>query len=72
MSKPELKPFECANGRTYSFPEKHCAFCKNCTDVFFDYSNGPYFFQCNAGKDDFQTCGKFEADEEAGDEQRAD
>ena len=27
-------------------PEKSCVFCKNCTDVIWDYTNGPYMFFC--------------------------
>ena len=60
-----LKPFECDSGKVYNFPEKHCAFCKNCTDVFYDYTNGPYLFLCNVGKGDYETCGKFEPEEGA-------
>ena len=65
--KVELKPFECANGKVYYFPEKHCAFCKNCTDLLYDYTNGPYLFHCNVGNNDFETCGRFEPEEEEDD-----
>ena len=64
MKETELKPFKCDNGRVYNFPEKHCAFCKNCTHVLYDYTNGPYLFLCDRGENDFQKCGKFKSDEE--------
>ena len=60
----KTKPFECSNGRSYQLPERHCAFCKYCTDIFFDYTHGPYMFFCNLGHDDFETCGKFESEDE--------
>lgn len=70
MKETELKPFECDNGRVYLFPENHCAFCDNCTDLYFDYTNGPYMFLCNLGCEDYKTCKNFKQEEE--DEQRAD
>ena len=62
----KMKPFECDNGRVYNLPEKHCAFCQNCTNIFYD-SNGPYLFICDIGGDGYKTCGKFEPDEEESD-----
>lgn len=32
-------------------PEDHCLFCRNCTDVFWDISNGPYAFLCTKQDD---------------------
>lgn len=29
---------------TVPMPDKHCVFCSHCSDVFYDYSNGPYLF----------------------------
>ena len=55
----ELYPFECSNGNIYFFPKKHCAFCGNCTDIFFDYTNGPYMFSCDLGCESWETCGNF-------------
>ena len=26
---------------------KSCFFCEHCTDIIYDYSNGPYMFICN-------------------------
>ena len=28
------------------FQKTHCVFCKYCTDMFYDYTNGPYLFMC--------------------------
>lgn len=41
-------------------PAKSCVFCDHCTDIYYDYSNGPYIFACelDEGKsvdDDFHT-----------------
>lgn len=54
-----------------------CLHCKHCSDVWFDYSNGPYMFQCNnesltkdertnfpTDKGVFGKCDHFEHDEE--------
>lgn len=56
----KYKEFECADGKVYKFPENHCAFCEHCTDVFWDYTNGPYSFLCELGCAGYETCGKFE------------
>lgn len=28
-------------------PDKHCAFCDHCTDVYWDYTNGVYMVCCD-------------------------
>lgn len=48
---PHFKCFECANGRTYQAPEKSCCFCKHCTDIFYDFTHGPYLFMCDENHD---------------------
>ena len=58
--KMELKPFKCDNGCVYKVPKNHCVFCDHCTDIFYDYTNGPYMFICELDCVDFETCGKFE------------
>jgi len=30
-------------------PERSCFFCRHCTDIFFDYTHGPYLFICREG-----------------------
>lgn len=32
-------------------PDKSCAFCKYCNDLFYDYTNGPYMFLCDEDRD---------------------
>ena len=34
-----------------SAPETCCLFCEWCTDVWWDYTNGPYMFYCVGNKD---------------------
>lgn len=43
-------------------PDNCCLFCRHCTDVFWDYTHGPYLFLgdapgCNG---DWKSCGSFE------------
>lgn len=33
-------------GVTVRAPEKCCLFCKHCTDIWWDYTNGPYMLSC--------------------------
>ena len=41
--------------------DKDCLFCKNCTDIFYDYTNGPYMVICKLDKDTHQdNCENFE------------
>lgn len=44
----ETRKFELTEtGGVYNFPTTHCAFCKHCGDLFWDYTNGPYMFMCD-------------------------
>lgn len=59
--------FKCDDGYTYRFPDGHCSGCKNCTDVFWDYTNGPYMFICNIGENydwEKMKCDKYEIEED--------
>lgn len=49
-SSAVTKRYEC---EFYSIevPEKSCLFCEHCTDVFWDYTNGPYMLVCDVGAD---------------------
>lgn len=40
--------YECENGKVYGIPynQKCCLICKHCTDIWYDYTNGPYMFFC--------------------------
>ena len=39
-------------GITYVVREKSCFFCQHCTDVFLDYTHGPYMIICDIQADD--------------------
>lgn len=45
--------------------DKLCVFCEHCTDVFWDYTNGPYMLFCDLDRSEVeehnekQTCPKF-------------
>lgn len=54
--------YECENGHVYSVPSNHCVFCKHCTDLFYDYTNGPYMFFCELEKNYKDCDGDFEYD----------
>lgn len=41
-------------------PDNHCLFCKKCTDVFWDFTHGPYMFLCTEGHGNWKTCNSFE------------
>ena len=45
-------------------PEKSCFFCRHMSDIFYDYSNGPYMALCNAKQEmrGFDACDLFEID----------
>ena len=54
--RSELKPnhrwFELEDGRIFGAHKNSCLFCKHCTDIFYDYTNGPYMFFCDLGLND--------------------
>ena len=41
-----MKEYKCSNGHTYIVKDKSCLVCGHCTDVFWDYTNGPYLAIC--------------------------
>ena len=47
---------------TFTLPDKCCAFCSHCTDLLYDYTNGPYLFLCDIDRkpSEWQTCNEFE------------
>ena len=53
----------------FSLPDKCCAFCKHCTDIFYDYTNGPYLFFCDIdlNPSEWETCNGFNDIEEGED-----
>lgn len=44
-----MREFKCENGKTYEVPDKCCLTCKHCTDIWYDYTNGPYATFCSKG-----------------------
>ena len=63
----DLKLFITHLGIRFMMHKRSCIFCKHCTDIFFDASNGPYLFMCkyehNCKSDG--TCKRFEEDIES-------
>lgn len=62
-----MKTYECGLFK-YNLPDHACVFCKHCTDVFYDYSNGIYMLICDK-KDDvdgnlLDKCTDFEENDE--------
>ena len=41
-----MKIFKAVTGLQYKCPDKCCLFCKHCSDIFVDYTNGPYMIIC--------------------------
>lgn len=50
--------------KKYHCPDKCCLTCGHCTDVFWDYTNGPYMVTCEV-KDEpqFVDCEDFEEEQ---------
>jgi hypothetical protein len=46
----EMRRYEC-DFYTVMAPDRSCLFCDRCTDVFWDFTHGPYMFVCSAGAD---------------------
>ena len=44
---PEHKAFELSDGRKIGAHKHSCLFCKHCSDIFWDYSNGIYAIFCD-------------------------
>lgn len=71
MDKSEMtRKFECDNGRTYLAHPKACLFCDNCTNIVFDYTNGPYMAMCDIGlPEDIGMTGKCKGFKEDGEQE---
>lgn len=46
-NKENMTPWMCDNDHVYMAFKNSCVFCEHC-DVFWDYTNGPYLFLCDA------------------------
>lgn len=57
-----MKIYRCDNGKYYGGPQKSYIFCRHCTDVFWDYTNGPYMFICELELEPHEDCNDFEDD----------
>lgn len=44
---PDHKVFELADGRKIGAHKHSCLFCKHCSDIFWDYTNGIYGVICD-------------------------
>ena len=42
-----MRIFKCENGFEYKCPDTACVFCDHCTDIFYDYTHGPYLMFCD-------------------------
>ena len=42
--------FKCNNGYKYKCLPGSCLICKNCSDIFWDYTHGPYHVICALDK----------------------
>lgn len=56
----KMKPWKSECGITWLVPENYCVFCKHCTDIYFDFTHGPYMCFCEKLHEDFETCNSFE------------
>jgi hypothetical protein len=45
-----MKKYKCEHYKVMAH-ERSCFFCRKCTDIWWDYANGPYMFFCTDGKD---------------------
>lgn len=43
---PEHKIFELTDGRKFGAHKRSCLFCKNCSDIYWDYTHGIYDIIC--------------------------
>ena len=52
VTREEAKrKYECEEYAVMAHP-KACFFCDHCTDIFYDYTNGPYMFICDKDHND--------------------
>jgi len=66
-SENMTRTYSCEYYTVKAYPMS-CFFCRHCTDIFFDYTHGPYMFMCELDLDvDLGLQGKcdgFEEDDE--------
>ena len=54
MSKQYV--FKCEDGNRYICRDGSCLSCSKCSDIFYDYTNGPYAIICVEGHKDDIPC----------------
>ena len=79
--QPDHKVFELSDGRKFGAHKHSCLFCKHCSDIYWDYTNGIYAINCNKYWNNEESmiehiklsfcCGKCEFFEESEEEQCA-
>lgn len=60
----KIKVYKCDNGKFYKPKERTCLLCAHCTDIFYDYTHGPYTAICELGREIEYPCDDFEEDKE--------
>lgn len=67
-----MRKYQITNGPTILCKnDKDCLFCTHCTDVFWDYSNGPYMIICDLGEETFKdNCIYFKEGDQSGKEEK--
>ena len=46
-----MKEFKCDDGHTYICKDNSCLVCNKCSDIFWDYTSGPYMVICSEDHD---------------------
>ena len=49
-----MAEYKCENGITYEVKEDSCYICDHCTDIWWDYTHGPYMSLCKLEIDRLQ------------------
>lgn len=49
--KPDGRLYQCEFYSVWA-DKRSCFFCDHLTDIWWDYTNGPYMFRCARGHDD--------------------
>ena len=55
--------FHCEYGNNYVCRKGQCLCCIHCTDIYWDYSNGPYMILCKKDLEPNGDCKQWELDD---------
>ena len=47
-----MRIFKCDNGFDYKCSDHACVFCDHCSEIFYDYTHGPYLILCDIPEHD--------------------